>query len=172
MLHGSCVQEEWEHVRGTTLQTPRSVQKEEKGVLQALELTLSCSPWCRPLWGSSAAAAHGEAQGREDPHYSQWRSPCQSRWMCCGERWKCWRATSSMRKAGEKSDAQELLWADPTPSFPTLICSAWGGGPIVRNKERSLTLEKKGTGTEGISLLLFLSNWVYFCNSNKLNFLK
>ena len=37
--------QEGEDVRGTTLQTPRSVKKEGEEVLQGLEQRFSCSPW-------------------------------------------------------------------------------------------------------------------------------
>lgn len=126
MLHSSHVREEWAHVRGTMLQTPRSVQKEEKVLLQLLELTLPCSPWWRPWWwGSSAPAAHGGPQGREDPPYSKWRTPCQSKWMCSGEIWNCWRATLQQEKSRRRKEwhtGGAVGWSHPTiPHSPALL---------------------------------------------------
>lgn len=120
-------------------------------------------PWCRLWWGSSAPAAHGGPQGREDPHYSQWRTPCQSRWMCCGESWNCWRATLDQEKNRRKEwhTGSAMGWSQPSIPHPPALLSM-GGSPVVRNEEGSLNLKKKGTVMEGIGFLLFLSNWVYF----------
>jgi len=50
--------EEWEYVRETTLQTPRSVKKEEEEMLQVPEQRfLPCSLWWRPWWGRLSACS-------------------------------------------------------------------------------------------------------------------
>ena len=54
-----AVREEWENVRKTGPQTPRSVKKEGEKVLQASEKRFSCSLWRRPWWGRLTHAAHG-----------------------------------------------------------------------------------------------------------------
>ena len=51
MLRNWSWREVWEYVTATTLETPRSVQKEEEEVLQTQEQRLPCSPWSRPWWG-------------------------------------------------------------------------------------------------------------------------
>lgn len=40
--------EDWEYVRKTALQTPKSAKKEGEDVFQVLELRFPCSPWCSP----------------------------------------------------------------------------------------------------------------------------
>ena len=60
--------EEWEYVRGTTLQTPKSVKQKGQEVLQMSEQRFPCSPWSRPWWGRvspcrSPPAPHGGPHG-------------------------------------------------------------------------------------------------------------
>ena len=53
--------EEWENVRETVVQTPRSVKKCGEEVLQVPEQRIPCSPWWRPSWCRLSPAAHQQS---------------------------------------------------------------------------------------------------------------
>lgn len=80
-------------MRGTTPQMPRS-EKEGEEVIQALELTFPCSPWCSLWWSSCAPAALGDPWGCRHPPAALGRvthitAVCEN---CCLGIDSCWRS--------------------------------------------------------------------------------
>ena len=73
--------EEWEYLRETTLQTPRSVKKEGKEMLQAPEQRFHCSPWSRPWWGRLCPCSPWRSTVEQISTCSPWRTSHRSRWM-------------------------------------------------------------------------------------------
>jgi len=76
-------------VRGTTLQTPRSVQKEGEEVLQAPKEQRFCSLWSRPWW-AGCPCSHGGPRGSRSP-LAAWGGPHAGAGGCPKEAVAPWR---------------------------------------------------------------------------------
>ena len=68
-------------MRETLLQTPRSVKKDGKEVLQVPEQRFPCSPWCRPWWDRLCPCNPRRSTVEQRSTCSLGRTPRQSRWM-------------------------------------------------------------------------------------------
>jgi len=83
---GAVERGEWDYVRETPLQTPRSVQKGEGGDAPGAGAEIfPCSPWWRPWWGRLSPFSPWRSTMEQTPTGSPWNAPCQTRCMPEGD---------------------------------------------------------------------------------------
>lgn len=107
--------EEWENMRETSLQTPRTLEKQREEVLQVPGQRFLCSLWYRPWWANRGCSPEALTITVDQ------MAPCWSRWLCLEQSCSPW---TSHTGAGSW---QELWRRDHTgASFLVGFESPWG----------------------------------------------
>ena len=158
--------EEWDNVKETTLQTPRSMKKEGEEVLKMPEQRVfPCNSWWRPWWGKLSPCSPWRSTVEQMSTCSLWKGPHARTGGCPKEAVTPWGARAGagswqdLRTRGERSPCRSRFagrTCDPMggPRWSSLFlkdCTLWEGSILEQ-------LVKNCSAWEGLTLENFLQN--------------